>query len=759
MGEVHMNVESLLQHAKNAFPPEEGEFSIKGIEDNVEVAWDGNGIPHVTGKQSTDVYFVQGFIHARHRLWQMDLYRRKMSGTLSEIMGEPLIDHDKLARDVGFRYMAKSWEKWLGEQDDGPFKAFLNAYCLGVNAAMQEMGINLPIEFKLLGIKPHAWQIADILLLVYMLDWQESTLNTCLEVFRQYLIDEKGKRVANQVIPLHEGTSFDGSFGSNAWALSPSLTATGKPILCSDPHLAMNFPCLWQLMHLKVEKERPGSMNVIGVSLPGAPGIIIGHNERVGWGITNVQADTQDLFRIRVEPGDPNRYRLDGTWRDMKTRKEVIHVKGTDSPLMHVVRNTEFGPIITHFEKFMKLAPLNLQGEHALRWTGHDVNPMHSLEAFLKINGARTWDEFRHALRLKCTCPHNIIYADKDGNIAHQHAGVIPIRRDSNGATIQDGSKSTNQWASYAGFGNLFSQYNPSRGFVFSANYNETCMHDGVLIAMDRIGFYRQARLESLLSPLKECTVKECTMHQTDCKSYEARDVMHLLLSNTSWDDVQGLTPDLQEILEQWDYLLDVKTIAGCVYKVWCVEVLKLVLRPLLPERKMLLFLEAPPVTIPYMFQHILVDVNDRKKLVTKALENTLDYLKRRLSPNWKKWTWGRLHKLVLAHPFSKVSKEARMLNAGPFKMPGDRNTINNGHCDPTEGYTMIAGPSYRQILDFSAWDESLVALPGGESGLPFHEHYKDLARKHAKGLYIKLPFTKKAIDENCKARWEFNPA
>ncbi|MHA1680766.1 MAG: penicillin acylase family protein [Promethearchaeota archaeon] len=746
-----MNLDDMLSAAKAAFPDIRKNETFNGLQDDVEVIWDKWGIPHLYGSCIRDLYYVQGILHAKNRLWQMDLFSRKFRGELSEILGESTVEGDKHARTIGFHRMAKKYAALLKESKNSEVFTKLRSYCQGVNDGVRSMGENVPVEFKILDIRPREWDLANVLILTYMLDWVESIWNVNLEIVREHLILEHGEKNAERLIPLHRGTKTDGQPGSNAWALSPKKSNTGNAILCSDPHLAMTAPCLWYLIHLNC----PG-MDVIGVSIPGAPGIIIGHNDSIGWGITNVQGDNQDLFRLEINPDNPMKYKIDGQWVEAEKIIEKIKVRGESKEIEHEVLTTHFGPVINSHEKFQKLVPLTLPGTYARKWSGFDANPGDSLLAFLKLNQAKNWDEFREALRLKSTCPHNFIFADINGNIGHQQAGVLPIRKNGVGTTINPGNTLEYDWTGYSKFDKLKSDYNPKRGFVYSANFNEEKIHNGILIAMDSIGVYRTARLKDLLQSKDKIGMNDCITHQNDATSYEAREIFPEFMKNVKIDSIDGISEEIKDVLDSWKYTFGKKDVGATLYKVWSSEAIKLILAGILPKNILEAYLEATPFTFDYLFKHYIPEHHAKEHLLSMALENALIWLKDNFGCDIKKWSWGNVHRLHLAHPFSMVSSDAKVLNIGSFKAAGDVNCLNNGHCDPTDGFPMIAGPSYRQILDLGNWDRSIAVIPGGQSGLPFHAHYNDLAKLWAKGKYFPLLFSRKAIQESSEAKQTF---
>ena len=733
-----MDVEELLKVTKASFPSTEGIKTIAGLSEEVEILWDDMGIPHIYAKTLHDAMRTQGYLHGKFRLWQMELYRRKFKGRLSEILGKATLDSDKHSRIIGFNRILK---KYSNTVDDYPeLKEVLHSYTSGVNLAVAEAKEHPPMEFATLGIAPEDWTIEDCMLIVLMLDWVESLWNEPLEVLRAYLVKKIGEEAAERLFPLYNGTNLDGVPGSNAWAIHPDKTATGAPLLASDPHLAYSLPCIWFIVHIITPEQ-----NVIGVSVPGAPGILIGHNEYIGWGITNVQADTQDLFEIKINPKYVEKYWLDGNWVDFTIIKEQIRVKGLDKPVVENVRHTVFGPIIKYLEKLNSMFPFPLEKPHALRWSGHDMNPLDSLECFRRLNQAHNWDEFKDAISCKSTCPHNFIFSSINGRIAHHHAGVIPIRAIGNGTIPALGESSENNWKGYTSFDDLWCCVDPGEGHVCTANYNPMRTHKGILIAMDSIGYYRYLRIKDLLDSKGTFTLEDCAGPQLDVLSKEAQQVLPVMLSTIGKDAEDILPPEVMKDLESWNFKLEGSSIPAAIYKVWSHFALIELLVPILEPALLELYLEAPPFELDRMIKYWENEDDMRDKL-KRALIRTREYLLKRVSEDTRKWNWDRFHKLELVHPFSLAEPEAKILNIGFFRLGGDRHCLNNAHCDPGDGFKVIAGPSYRQVLNFSDWDKSMFALPGAQSGLPFHPHYNDLIKKWAKGQYLPLLYSRDKI-------------
>jgi len=746
-------MEELLNIAKNAFPPVSGSEKVKGIQEEVEILWDNWGIPHVYAKSLNDAYFTQGYLHSRHRLWQMETFRRLISGELSELTGEATLLSDKYYRTLGLHRLAKKCVSNLEKNKKSEEYRLLKAYVNGVNVGIKEAEKNPPIEFSVLNFKPREWLIEDSFKIISMIEWNLSSWNFPLEVIREHLINKLGLAKAKQFIPFFSETYVKGSMGSNAWAVSPNKSESGAVLLANDPHLALTHPALWFLIHVNCPE-----LNVIGTSLPGLPMIVIGHNENIAWGLTNVTADTIDLFELDVNPENQNQYKYNGDWIDFEVIEEQITVRDKSESIVRKVLISKFGPVMEYFDQNQRYYKFNLPGIYALQWSSFKPELQNNITGFVKINKAFDWESFRDGIKYLTINPQNFIYGDVNGNIGHQHGGRIPIRNYGDGATITPGTDEKFNWKSLSSFDQLFSLYNPKDSFVYTANFNEDKAPNGLLIAQDRIEPYRQIRLKKLMQSKEKFSIEDFKKFQLDKYTEEAAELLPIMLKYLKSAKKSEEYSDFISILEEWDYYLTKNSIAGTIFKIWHHETLEFILTPLIGEEILKLFYGSRPFNLNKIIDEYHENIDELEDILFNSFKNTIDFLTDKLSSDYKKWQWGNLHKLTLTHTFSLVNKEAKVLNAGPFKLGGDGNTLNNGYYDRLSDYNVIVGPSYRQIHDLSDWDKSIGALPGGQSGLPFHKHYKDLIKLWVKGTYIPYLFTRKAISDNLEGIFRLIP-
>jgi len=746
-------MEEFLNIAKKAFPMVSGTEKLKGLNEEVEILWDKWGIPHIYAKSQNDAYFGQGYVHACHRLWQLEFFRRVASGTLSELVGKATLDRDKHYRIIGLHRIAKRNAEILTKEPDNEIFQGLMSYVKGVNAGIEKAKLNSPLEFHVLNLEIKEWKLEDTFKVSSLIEWGLSSWNYPLEVLREHLLLKLGSEMADKIIPFFDGVKIQDTKGSNSWAVNPEKSDSGAVLLASDPHLTLTLPSIWIFIHLNCPE-----LNVMGVSFPGTAGILIGHNENIAWGITNGTADTIDLFKLDINPDNNNQYRYNGQWVDFEVLKEPIKVNGKSKPISFNVKFSKFGPVVEYIELATQVHKINLPGTYSLRWTSFEANHKDTYDGFIKVNKASNWKEFINGLYKLPINPQNFIYGDLDGNIGHHQGGKVPIRRFGNGSSVTPGIEEKFNWLSLASSEQLYSIYNPEHGFVYTANYNEDRKPKGVLIAQDRIKPYRQIRIRKLLQSKEKFSLQDFKNFQLDYYTEEASELLPKMLNIIKEKIQSERNKEAITLLENWDYHLTKDSIAGTIYKIWCQETLRVILIPFIGEVLFNTFLESCPFDLKQLFNLYENKTESLAKILLEAFERTIQFLSEKLSPDLQKWKWGNIHKVILVHPFSQANKAAEILNIGPFKIGGDSNTLNNGYYDPLSNYNQTVGASSRQIHDLSDWDKSIGALPGGQSGLPFHKHYNDLMKLWARGKYIPLLFTRNAILENIEGTIKLVP-
>src|SRR5579883_2219627 len=509
-------------------PKTRGKLHLAELHEPVEIVTDRYGVPHIYANNEDDLYLAQGYVHAQHRLWQMELNRRIGSGRLAELFGEIALEPDRFARRLGLHRAAAAAVRTLP-----PHSArILDAYARGVNAFISSHRTNLPLEFTLLRLTPAPWQPADTMQWSKMMGWNLGG-NWETELIRARLVarlgPERAAKLETGYDPSHPliippGVSYKGTnlglleqyatlrqlsgFGllgaSNNWVVDGSMTITGKPILCNDPHLGQTAPSIWFECHLVA-----GEIDVVGATFPGAPGVIIGHNRHVAWGVTNAISDVEDLYIEKFNPQNPIQYEYKGQWEEAEVIREEIRVKGRAEPLIEEVRITRHGPILTSMPNPQSAETAEAAGSNghnpvpaelplALRWTG--LQQCHILSSIPKLNRATNWEEFREAMRDWDVPPQNVIYADKEGNIGYIMAGAIPIRAQGQGLLPSPGRTGEYAWVGYIPFDELPQTYNPEQHFIVTANNRVVDDNYPYYITNEWLNGYRAQRIRDLLT-------------------------------------------------------------------------------------------------------------------------------------------------------------------------------------------------------------------------------------------------------------------
>lgn len=790
-------------------PSLEGTVGATGLHGPVEIVRDRWGAAHIYADAPSDLYFAQGYAHAQERLFQMDFVRRLISGRLAEIVGPPALDADRWLRTLTLRRVAEQEAGLLDEQA----YAEVSSYVAGVNAYLQTAP--LPLECLLLAYRPEPWSFSDTLAWGKLMAWSLSS-NWEVEVVRSQLVRCLGSRRAAELEPPYldrwpfvvppgvdygrvgdraleavsaagrylRATSFQGA-GSNNWVLAGERTASGKPLLANDMHLSLMAPPIWYENHLVC----PG-LDVTGVSFPGVPGVVSGHNGRVAWGYTNSYADVQDLYMERLRPnGDGGvRAEYNGEWYDAVVHEEVIRVRGR-RPRRHRVVVTRHGPIINGLA-----ADLADEEPLALRWPS--LEPRSIIPGILAMNRAGSVHEMREALRQWSGPVQNVVYADVEGNIAYSLAGRVPIRAQGDGSLPVPGWTDAYEWTGYIPFDELPHALNPACGYLATAN--NRVVDDGYphYIGRDtRIGD-RAQRICELIAARPAADVAYMREMQFDLVSPSAREIARHL-TGLPVDD-----PILREVLDLvrgWDGRLAADSAAAVVYEVFVGEMLSLMLRRLparqVPGRQeaagaggapetvdvtlramgqgpntllvehtlyadrslqwLQVMLERP---IPYWFD--LGHGETREDVMRLALLKTVRRLRREQGPDPARWSWGALHRVAFEHPLGVAALTDAAFSRGPYPAGGDATTVwATGTSRSDLASTSVVAPPYRMVIDLGDLGASRALLAPGQSGHPGDRHYDDQAEAWFTGEYHPMLYAREDVEEHAERRMLLRPA
>ncbi|MGK0619091.1 penicillin acylase family protein [Meiothermus cerbereus] len=742
---------------------------VQGLSGPVSITFDRWGVPHIRAQLSDmDVFFAQGYVHARDRLFQMELGRRAAQGRLAEILGSGAVEQDRFFRTWGFYRAAQAS---LPNHSEFTRRA-LEAYAAGVNQFIREG--NLPFAFALLGFTPEPWTPADSVawgrLQSYDLGqvWQDEIDNTFilnrvgLEGFNDLrgdypqgwptviqpedwrgshkqdahtqaaLLSPSTQALMQQVVRFSEELSYaprNLEQGSNNWVLSGSRTTTGKPMLANDPHLRLQNPALWYIADLQGPSYR-----AIGATIPGVPGVFLGRNDRVAWGATNVRPDVMDLFVLDLEG---QAYRTPGGLVPLRIRQEVIRVRGGDAITL-TVRESEHGPVISDLGRaFLRpglTAGAAIASENqavAVRWTGLDPQDT-TLDAYLGMNRAQNAEEFRQALRRYVAPMQNFVYADVEGNIGYFAPGWIPIR-DWDGRFPASASKGQ-QWKGYLPFERLPQVVNPREGFVSSAN-NRVLPHGGPDISSYTTEVFRAQRIRELILARPKASLEDMARWQGDTYSIIAREMLPGLLALQPQSEAARR---LQNAVRGWDLRAELDSVGATAFAFYYREISRML------EDE--LELRYPPV--PYTFVKTLREdgrwcknasagIQNCAQFMAQALEKAGAELERRLGPDPSQWRWERLHQATLNSTLASTPIIGGLFNR-TIPTPGSMHTVNVANYNQ-DTFLHTSGASLRTLFDLADPDNSLIIYPMGQSADVFSPHFDDLLWLWRDRQYIPL--------------------
>ncbi|MBZ5611932.1 MAG: penicillin acylase family protein [Acidobacteriia bacterium] len=659
------------------------------------VARDSLGVPHIKAATWEDAIFLQGYVTAQDRLWQMDALRRLAAGELSEIVGPSALETDRDARRLRMRRMAEEHYRTLPAAD----RAVLAAYARGVNYFIETHRDRLPLEFTILRYDPRPWRVTDSILCA--LHMYRTLTTTWKEELQKLTMLENGDQTkVNLLFPSRIGTEVQP--GSNAWAISGKHTSSGKPILASDPHLEFSIPSTWHQVHL----QAPG-LDVIGVSIPGLPGVIVGHNRRIAWGVTNLGFDVQDLYMEKIDPRS-GRYVFRGRLEQARAETEWIAVQGR-RPVEFRQWVTRHGPVsISEGNRLM-----------ALRWSA--AEPGSFQFPFLDLDRAGNWEEFTRAIARFSGPAQNFVYADVDGNIGYHATGQLPIRKNYDGDVPVDGSSGDYEWDGFIPFEQLPSFYNPPQGWVITANQNPFPENYPYRVHGAFVAPYRSQEIRSALTAREHWKPAEMLAVEKDVYSaasqYLARQVV------AAYDRTKPANSNLQDaiaVLRSWNGQMEKQTPAPMLISMVYQELKKRIAESAAPGKSDFYApLIAPAVVEKILRQNGQGWFQDRDALLIRSLTQAIQEGRNSQGSNVKRWDYGKFNELTIKHPVGdRLPLVGGYFNIGPVEMSGSSTSIKQT--------TQLLGPSMRFVADLSDWDHSLNNLTIGESGQILSSHYKD---------------------------------
>ncbi len=815
---------------RRGFPRIDGALQLPGLQADVTVIRDKNGIPHIYASNTHDLFMAQGYVQAQDRMWQMESFRAGIAGTTSQL--QPSVSNlqaDKFVRTLGWRRAAEADY----EVADADAQAILRAFADGVNAYRDAHASNLPSEFFIVGafgsqgpnFQPQPWEAIDSLQTAKFMAWDLSG-NADNELFHAKLLQKFGEAkypamvkalqppydYQNMPIIVPQGivwknvptqlALFDGldavfgkrdrGLGSNNWVVSGNRSTTGKPLLANDPHLAMQIPALWYFnaLHCQpVSAECP--FDVIGASLPGVPGIIIGHNARIAWGVTNVGPDVEDLFIEKVN-NEKNQYEYKGRQLDLQIVPSTWTIKGklptgyqpssnevdkydTASDTTQItlnVRYTTHGPLITDVDDSYTV---NDQAV-AFSWTAINA-PEKVLESFLGVNLAQNWKDFRAALSLYGTPSQNFIYADVDGNIGYQTPGRVPIRAKGDGQLPVPGWTGEYDWTGYVPFDQLPRAYNPPAGYIATANDAVVGPNFPYFLSMDWDRGYRARRIVDLIEAKAKLSADDFAAIQGDSLDVAAQQIVPYLKDIT----VEGDAQKVLKAIQSWDFRTTADSVGAGAYQVFWLHLLRNTFDDELGDlakfyvtggdvnRQAMIQLLAQPnaswwddVTTPDR-------VENRDDILKRSLADAARDLVAQYGADPKGWQWGKLHTITFKHRALGSQPVAFIYNRGPFPVSGysalvDATGGSFGFAyqadDPplTSIMQETYGPSLRQIIDLGNLNASRFIHTTGQSGLPTNSHYDDMLPLWLNNQYVPMWWNASDVKANAEGTLTLTP-
>jgi len=765
-----IGVGSVLFTVRRPWPKIKGRSRVHGLQAETTIIRDSWGIPHIYASNSHDLFFTQGYVHAQDRFWQMEFWRRIGSGRLSEILGESALEQDRFLRTLAWQRVAVQELEMLGEEE----RAALEAYAEGVNAYISTHRGRLGLEFTLLGLTgvrfdPEPWTPLNTITWAKVMAWDLGG-NRSDELLRAQITARLGTSALSELVPPYPDdypvivphpltgatlravseAAFDTHFlgegddvGSNSWVVSGERTETGMPLLANDPHLGIQMPSIWYEIGLHCEPVGPDCpYNVVGSSFASTPGVVIGHNDHIAWGVTNLGPDVQDLFIERVNPENPNQYEYKGEWLDMEIVREEIIVAGREEPVVMDVRITRHGPIINDVVGGM-------EGEWSFGWqplafSWTALQPGTLMRSLLLLDRATNWEEFREALSYWDVPSQNFVYADVEGNIGYQAPGRIPIRASGDGSMPVPGWTGEYEWVDYIPFDELPRAFNPEEGYIVTANQAVVGPDFPHFLSMDWAPGYRARRIVGLIEADSSLSLEELQAMQGNSSPVWAEDVLpHLLVlpvtdTGRSSREERRLAEAL-ELLRLWDRRADRESAGAALFEAFRLHLIDLTFGDELGEQllnqargslnvALIDFLEDDA---SHWFDDVTTpEVEARDEILLLALEEAVEELTETLGRNMEKWRWGELHTAVFDNQSlgqSGIRLIERIFNRGPFPVDGTIATVNNTGYSINDPYGVDTVPSYRQIVDLDDLANSVSMHTTGQSGHPYHSHYDDM--------------------------------
>ncbi len=810
---------------RRPLPQVDGTIRVEGLTDDVQVLRDEHGIPQVYADNSADLFYAQGFVQAQDRFYEMDFRRHVTAGRLSELLGKQTVETDMFIRTMGWRRVAAREYDLL----EPATRAYLDAYSDGVNAYLAgKSATQLSAEYTVLGLggldyKPDKWTPVDSLAWMKAMAWDlrgnmdDEIARTRLALGRSpEQVDELYPRYPydrhEPIVPTAEDArtgaaarpAFDegalkaleavrrgvdsipdligkgNGIGSNSWVVSGDHTVSGKPLLANDPHLNASMPGIWYQMGLHcrtVSDDCP--FDVSGFTFSGLPGVVIGHNRHIAWGMTNLDPDVSDLYLEKVTG---KTYLYGGRQLPLAERDEVIRIAGSSSKLI-TVRSTRHGPVLSDVSAELSSVGANAKVSPdspdrgngyavALSWTA--LTPRPTADALFAFDAATNWTEFREAARSFAVPSQNLVYADREGNIGYQAPGVVPIRKGNrDGNYPAAGWLPQNDWSgSYVPFDSLPRVLNPAEGFIVTANQAVAGPEYPWHLTDTPDQGYRSQRIRDLLAAAigegKRLDVSDMAAMQVDTRNPIAPVLAPYLMRQLM---TSGYYAEGQRLLLDWDYTQPADSAAAAYFNVVWSNVLRLTFDDQLPEslwpdggdRWMAVVSNLLRQPESQWWDDAETDgvVEDRDQILAEAMRDARDELTRKISVSPTKWTWGHLHRLDLENQSlgqSGIAAVRAIFNRGPYDAGGGTSIVDATSWDASVGYGVTSAPSMRMVVDLDDLERSRWINLTGESGHVTSGHYRDQTPLWLDGNSLPWAFDREAVTKATEHRLVLEP-
>jgi penicillin amidase len=818
--------------APKSFPIIDGQIQLAGLDAPVDIYRDPMGIPNIYASTEHDLFFAQGYVHAQERFWQMDAWRHIGSGTLSEMFGKGRVDTDTFLRTLGWRRVAEQEYNEL-EADS---QSILISYTEGVNAFLKDHdATDLSLEYAVLGLlspdyKIEPWTPVNSLTWGKAMAWdlrgnmgkeiERAVMLKTLspehvaELYPPYpqdhpsIVNKIGENpsplqghatqtLANLTLSSLELNSLtskaallDGvlslhgdGIGSNSWVIGGTRTATGMPLLANDPHLGIQMPSIWFQLGLHCKpKSDACPYDVAGFSFAGVPGVVIGHNDRIAWGVTNLGPDVMDLYVEKVNPNDPNQYEVNGQWVDFETRKETINIVGGE-PVEITVKLTRHGPVISdsygpledhgdpkdkEFEAFKDRAGIELPEQYviALRWTA--LSPSTPFKAIWGFDKAKNWQDFREAAKYFHVPAQNLTYADIDGNIGYQMPGDIPVRANGDGTLPVPGWTDEFEWTGLIPFEDLPYALNPHEDYIATANNQVVPSDYPYLITEDwEYGFRAQRIVDLIMNAPGKIDIAYIQKMQGDNYEPNAATLIPLLME---LDLDSDLIP-ARDLLKGWDSQASANSAPAALFESFWRMVLKNTFQDDLPERywptngsnwnEIVRNLVKKPDHFFWDDKATENAKETRDEILARSFREAVAELNSELGRDMSKWSWGQLHTSTFRNGTlgnSGIGLIEALFNRGPFPTSGGQSIVNATAWYSNESYEVTDLPSLRAIYDLSDFNRSVTVHTTGQSGHAYHKHYDDMASLWVSIQYYQMLWKESSVTQHTEGHLVLKP-